>query len=750
MPMEDEVVTQAAAVGLTALLTAWNTRHNQFVWDDRAAVLGNAGVRRHDTSIWRLFKDDFWGTSIDSVNSHKSYRPLTVLTFRWNHYWHGIDPYGYHLVNVVVHAICSVLVWRTAEVIMRLYAPKKRVRVGSIIAGLLFALHPIHCDAVASVVGRADLLCTMFALIGFHYYVDGTTSQVHSTHQKVYYVLAGLGLGVAASLCKELGFTTFALYCAYDIMRGIKEDGVDRFRWRRRASRVGSVVLFTLVCAMLRVSINGEHRQMVWNKLANNIVVQESKLTRVLSYAHVHAWYLWKLVWPGWLSFDYGFNTIPVIESILDPRNLLTLLAYAVVATGVAHGIHTVKTSPVLLMISFGAITFIPASNLFFPVGTVVAERLLYFPSAGFCFLVGYLMEQVFDIHDRVTLPGPLDSVLTQRLWQGLPRILYSLMGLILLAASYKSYVHNAEWRTEKSLFDAALTVVPENLKVLNNNAKVYLNSDPLRAIRYGLLSTGMMPNQTEAYLNLGLAYGINHQDFLAIRHLMKSVAFSKWSASSAGYTGAYLYRYWSFQHDEQVTLQQALGSPTVRIAKQLLDKAVLLKSEHPDHYFARSHLGYIRCDRLDARNHMQTALRVNEKIQREGIDMERMLPMGDIVNALAAYERLLGNTDTALALLLDAMKTDSSNPRLFMNAGVIYFDRKQQGPAKELLERALELGNNPSFFRDAGRILEGLQQYHAAVVFLRKGEKLNPEQTELFKSDIKRLEAIINANTSK
>lgn len=164
------------AVGAAALATSWNAHDNGFVWDDQAAVLTNGDVLAGTgSSLSALWRHDFWGADIESHASHKSFRPLTVLTFRLNHYWNGLEPRDFHVVNSVAHAVCSVLVWYTGLAISAHYSTRRHdlsssSRAMAIVAGFLFAVHPLHCDAVASVVGRADLLCTAFSLLGFLVY----------------------------------------------------------------------------------------------------------------------------------------------------------------------------------------------------------------------------------------------------------------------------------------------------------------------------------------------------------------------------------------------------------------------------------------------------------------------------------------------------------------------------------------------------------------------------------------------------
>lgn len=90
-----------------------------------------------------------------------------MFTFRLNYLLGGFQPWGYHLVNVLLHCLATALVVRVARAIL----PPAKTKVGSAIAGLTFASHPIHTEAVAGVVGRADLAACNFYLLSFLVYV---------------------------------------------------------------------------------------------------------------------------------------------------------------------------------------------------------------------------------------------------------------------------------------------------------------------------------------------------------------------------------------------------------------------------------------------------------------------------------------------------------------------------------------------------------------------------------------------------
>ena len=113
----------------------------QFCFDDEIAINKNHDIMPN-TSWSNLLLNDFWGKPIGSSDSHKSYRPLTVATFKLNYMLHELQPLGYHLVNVLLHsAVCYLYVLLCGVVFSEVWP--------ALIAGLLFAVHPIHTEAVS-------------------------------------------------------------------------------------------------------------------------------------------------------------------------------------------------------------------------------------------------------------------------------------------------------------------------------------------------------------------------------------------------------------------------------------------------------------------------------------------------------------------------------------------------------------------------------------------------------------------------
>ena len=137
-----------AVIAAASVLVYWNTFYCGFVFDDHRAILTNDDLDASKTSVWGLFTNDFWGGLISRRESHKSYRPLTVLTYRYfNHHFFGLEPAGYHVVNLVLHAIASLLFLLVAEVALGTGG------WWATYAALLFATHSVHTEAVS----RPDL-----------------------------------------------------------------------------------------------------------------------------------------------------------------------------------------------------------------------------------------------------------------------------------------------------------------------------------------------------------------------------------------------------------------------------------------------------------------------------------------------------------------------------------------------------------------------------------------------------------------
>lgn len=183
----------------------------------RRAILTNSDLRA-DSPWSDLLVNDFWGTPLHHSGSHKSYRPICVATFRLNYLFGELEPFGYHLVNVILHGIVSILFHYLTK-----YIFGDRI-LPRIIATLLFLVHPIHTEAVASVVGRAEILACLFFLLSLMAYLRSvncsnlvTSERIVCTEFNWGWLACSMMLAVMALFSKEQGVTVLGVCAVVDV-----------------------------------------------------------------------------------------------------------------------------------------------------------------------------------------------------------------------------------------------------------------------------------------------------------------------------------------------------------------------------------------------------------------------------------------------------------------------------------------------------------------------------------------------------
>jgi protein O-mannosyl-transferase len=187
----------------------------------RRAILGNPDVMDASQPWYQLLYNDFWGTPLVDSGSHGSYRPLCVLSYKLNYIIGGFMPFGYHLVNVLLHCLATGLVVKLARHILP-------YGFGTLISGLLFASHPIHTEAVAGIVGRADLIACNFYILTLLSYIRHVQWR-EKCDLRHWLALCGTVLcASAAVLCKETAVSALVVCVIYDILKGFNTFSKDK------------------------------------------------------------------------------------------------------------------------------------------------------------------------------------------------------------------------------------------------------------------------------------------------------------------------------------------------------------------------------------------------------------------------------------------------------------------------------------------------------------------------------------------
>ncbi|XP_023230734.1 transmembrane and TPR repeat-containing protein 4-like [Centruroides sculpturatus] len=459
-PVPDYLLPWAPLIIFTLALACFiNSIYGNFVFDDSEAIVNNNDLKL-ETPLSNIFKNDFWGTKLTHNNSHKSYRPLTVLTFRINNFLSGgLHPVSFHLVNVVLYGIVCILTFYViCSVFIGIFkhhnAPK-----ASFICALLFTVHPVHTESVSAVVGRADLLCALFFFLSFLAYVKGCKKAIEVniassfTWIGICLILAGISM-----LCKEQGITVIGICSAYDIIINCKIDlslisllNLSTYKNQKWLSQFLGRQIFLTVGGMIllfgRWQIMGA-RAPVFQHVDNPASFEENLILRVINYNYIYTLNIWILLHPLWLCFDWSMGCVPLIRSASDFRLIVVIIFWAVFGLffyfGVLSGDRKIRRLTTMGL-AFLIVPFLPASNIFFRVGFVIAERALFLPSLGICFLITIGFHQICNSSN-----------------QQMNIICFSV-----LIATYvgRSIQRSSDWRNEELLFKTGLDVCPLNAK---------------------------------------------------------------------------------------------------------------------------------------------------------------------------------------------------------------------------------------------------------------------------------------------
>uniref|UniRef100_A0A5F8HDI2 dolichyl-phosphate-mannose--protein mannosyltransferase n=1 Tax=Monodelphis domestica TaxID=13616 RepID=A0A5F8HDI2_MONDO len=386
-----------------------------FVFDDSEAIVNNKDLRA-ETPLGDLWQHDFWGSKLSSNTSHKSYRPLTVLTFRINYYLSGgFYPVSFHIVNILLHCSISVLMIDVFSILfggLQYTSKGKRLNLApksSLLAALFFAVHPVHTECVAGIVGRADLLGALFFLLSFLGYCQAfRESNKEGTQFSTFWVLLSILLSAVAMLCKEQGITVLGFNAVFDalvigklnileIIQKVrhKDKSLENIGWLKNGGLLFRMTLLfsggaTILYMRWRIMGTGPP---AFTEVDNPASFADSIFVRAINYNYYYSLNAWLLLCPWWLCFDWSMGCIPLIKSVSDWR-IIALAALWFCLIGLicqalcSEDSH--KRRILTLGLGFLIIPFLPASNLFFRVGFVVAERVIYLPSIGYCVLLTY------------------------------------------------------------------------------------------------------------------------------------------------------------------------------------------------------------------------------------------------------------------------------------------------------------------------------------------------------------------------
>jgi tetratricopeptide (TPR) repeat protein len=442
-------------LGLLTLLPYVNVLQNGFVWDDKIFIIDNYPIR-HPLLLFSVpLKGIFLGS-----------RPVMFLSLALDYRIWGFNPAGFHLTNLLLHALNVLLVYLLALRVTKggLWAP---------LAGLLFALHPVHCEAVASMLGRSDLLVTAISLLGlllFHGFLRSSALFRKGT------LFAGVLLSYSAvCLTKENGIVFPLLIVICENLAWRNEDR--RRPWSAQVLTLVPLLVIGLLCLCFRQATIPISGQQLWGGGR----WQAAMLMMVVFWK-----YFVLLVFPAFLSPYYilywpeGWDYLPVLGGLFVLLGSVALLI-------VFH-----RRIPLLAWaIAWLGVTLLPVSNIIPIPGAMMNERWLYLPSVGFVILVGWCAFKILS-----------------QSGSDLRRVLWGVGSVLVLLFTVRIVSWNAVWRSDESVALKILQQHPESTLAHNNLGNYLFCVGRIPEAKQEYTQAVLLdPGRAQSHANLGNVY---------------------------------------------------------------------------------------------------------------------------------------------------------------------------------------------------------------------------------------------------
>ena len=485
---------QAAALAAAVLLAYWNSLGASFHFDD-----------------WSLFSDPYVtgaGAGIELFRLSQT-RPLTYWTFHLNYLAGGMDPFGYHAVNLLLHA---------ANVMLVLWIARRHVPAsGAFLAAGLFALHPLQTEAVTYVFARASLLAAVLALGSFALFVRGR------------YALSALAFGFSL-LAKEETIALPAFVLLYDwLFVASKRAGAlppdETGRLGQIARRWPYYAALAAMCAAAAARLF-----YVLRALPDPGIGFRVEGITAWSYALTQTRVLWHylrlVVAPAGQNLDYDFELSVSLFS--PPVTVLAVAALAASLTGLIYVLFAGRRSEEVRRAAFWTLGFFlllsPSSSIV-PQSDMLFEHRVYFPLASLVIALAGVLSRALE-----KLPRPAART--------------AVTAAVLLACGAATIARNQVWATEEAMWSDVVRKSPNKGRPYIGLARGLVKANrPLEARRALERGVALDPRSPELRTNLGIAFLQEGRPAEALPHFRHVLENGRETPEARNNQGAALYQ---------------------------------------------------------------------------------------------------------------------------------------------------------------------------------------------------------------
>jgi tetratricopeptide (TPR) repeat protein len=410
-------------LALLVILSYANSLQNGFTWDDNQQILMNPALRP-GASLSPLFSSGVWAFYHSASASHNDYyRPLQMITYRAAISIRGFDPVVFHAISILFAAAATVLAFA-------LFCRLTQRAAVAFTAAALFAVHPVHTEAIDWASALPDIGCTIFLLAGFLLFLELAGRPAMRDRLALWVCnelpvwMLSLACFAAALLWKETA-AVFPLLVAASVFLTPLENR--SFRQSTRAAAGLSLPFWIVLVAYLFIR---------WQALGFVVTkLREWQLTPLqfaLTVPHLMMSYWWKLIAP------VGLNAYHIFSAIMSPFDFRAVLGVLSLATALSFIVYMARRAPLLAFSALWVfITLLPAMDIYAVGRNVFAERYLYLPSVGFCLFVTILgFEASNRIPKRFRAPAGI-----------------GVLSVALALFALETAARNPDWKDDATLF---------------------------------------------------------------------------------------------------------------------------------------------------------------------------------------------------------------------------------------------------------------------------------------------------------
>lgn len=448
-----------------------NSMHNEFVYDDALVIKDNVFLTKL-SNVKYLFTKEYYAGS-----GEFTYRPILTLTYLINYHFSKDNPFGYHLTNIFFHVSVGVFVYFFILVLSPLLDAKLPARMVALLSGLFFVIHPIQTEVVNSAAFRDDAVFGFFFVPFLIFYLKAKAA---SNTKKALFYASSLICFFLACFSKELGLIGPFVLLLIDLCIWKKDAATKNARFslgKKFLPYLGyiaiiAVFLYTFTIGLPNPAVSRRPGSQFNFQFYNTIVLMGSQY--IVSYLRL-------LVFPVNLSVEYVFRHA---SSIMEPRVIFSIMALSALVLLVIARFKRDRLFAFSVLWILGFITPMIISPYQY-----IAERFLYLPCAGFCFLLGATVVRAYSVRRY-------------------RKIAVISVALIFLFYSWQTTARNMVWRNPLVFWEDRVRHLPATARAHSSLGSVYQKAGLYdKAETQFRKAVDNDPNYADAHNNLGNIY---------------------------------------------------------------------------------------------------------------------------------------------------------------------------------------------------------------------------------------------------